>query len=61
MNLQEKWQLKMRQKEATRGILKPKSVSPAENTHYFQCNLLLGRRVEEEHRRNRNGGRLSMS
>lgn len=49
MNLQEKWQLNLRQKEATIEILKkPQSGSPAGKTHFFHCNLLLGWRVEEE-------------
>lgn len=48
MNLQEKWQLNLRQKEATIGIFKPQSGSPAGKTHFFHCNLLLGWRVEKE-------------
>lgn len=63
MNLQEKWQLNLRQKEATIEILKkPQSGSPAGKTYFFHCNLLLGWRAEEEQTEKKpsNGG-FSMS
>lgn len=43
MDIEEKWQLNLRQKEARIGILKrKKSGPPVGKTRDFHCNLLLG-------------------
>lgn len=49
MNLEEKWQLNLRQKEAIIGILKrKKSDPPVGKKCDFHCNLLLGWKVKKE-------------